>query len=421
MSAHIVLATLGSFGDLHPHMALGLGLQSRGHRVTVASSPYFAEKVNGAGLEFAPLRPDLKPDPEMIARTMDPIKGGENVIKGLMMPGLRDTYEDLLAVCDGADLLLNSDICYPAPLVAEQLGIPRIHVVLAPLTFFSAHDPGVLPPALFTRHLRGFGPWPFRLFHALGRQVTKPWVAEVHRLRQTLGIPKAGHPIFDHQFDAARVLALFSPHFAAPQPDWPPRTEATGFLYYDRREHDQALDSELAAFLDAGEPPIVATLGSVAVLAAGEFFHQTIAALAGRGHRVVLLHGLYDDALPDTLPDGFFACQYAPYSELLPRAKLVITHGGIGSMAQCLKAGKPMLVVPSCHDQPDNAVRAERLGVAKWIHQPKYAAARARTAIEALLADPAYTRQAEALGAKLRAEDGLGKAVAVVEGVLAGR
>ncbi len=420
MSSRIVLATLGSFGDLHPHIALALGLQARGHEVVLASSPYFADKVRGAGLTFAPLRPDLKPDPAMIAKTMDPAKGGEHVIRHLMMPAIRDTYADLLAVCADADLLLSSDICYPAPLVAEQFKLRRIHVVLAPLTMFSVHDPGVLPLAHWLRHLRGLGPAPYRLTNRLGRRLTLPWVAEVIRLRAELGLPPAGHPIWDDQFAADRVLALFSPLFAAPQPDWPPRTEATGFVYYDRREHDQAMPPELEEFLRAGEPPIVATLGSVAVLSPGEFFHRTIAALAGRGHRVVLLHGLYDEGLPKTLPDGFMACQYAPYSELFPRCRLIVTHGGIGSVAQCLRAGRPMLVVPSSHDQPDNAARAERLGVARWIHQPHYTATRARAAIEALLAEPAYARRAEALGAKLRAEDGLGRAVAVVEQVLAG-
>lgn len=419
MSSRIVLATLGSFGDLHPHMALALGLRERGHDVVLASSPYYADKVHGAGLAFAPLRPDLQPDPEMIAKTMDRRHGGEQVIKHLMMPCLRDTYDDLLAICDGADLLLNSDICYPAPLVAEKLGLRRIHVVLSPLTFFSAADPGVLPPAPWLRHLRGLGPWPFQLVNALARRMTRGWTAEVQRLRVDLGIPKAGDPIWDHQFDADAVLALFSPLFAAPQADWPRRTQATGFLFYDRREHDQALSPELAAFLDAGDPPIVATLGSVAVLAPGEFFRRTLDAVGDR-HRLVLLHGLYDDGLPANLPETVHACQYAPYSELFPRAKLIITHGGVGSTAQGLRAGKPLLVVPSSHDQPDNAARAERLGVARWILQDQYTAERARVAIDDLCGDSRYAARAATVGEQLRAEDGLANAVAVVEAVLAG-
>ena len=157
---------------------------------------------------------------------------------------------------------------------------------------------------------------------------------------------------------------MFSPLLAQPQPDWPPYTHITGFPLHDTDEVDPAAMRALADFLAAGEAPIVFTLGSSAVYDAGDFFERSVKIARGLNRRAVLLTGRVPENqdLP-ALPPTVFACEYAPHSCIFPHAAVNVHQGGIGTLAQALHAGRPMLVVPFSHDQPDNAERAQRVVV----------------------------------------------------------
>ena len=143
--SRIVLATIGSLGDLHPMLALALELKRRGHWATVASTAYYREKVVGLGLDFHALRPDWDPtDQELIAQCADLKSGPEVLFRRLILPHLRATYDDLVAALAGADLMIAGELVYAAPLVAEKLGLHWTSVILSPTSFFSAHDPSLL-------------------------------------------------------------------------------------------------------------------------------------------------------------------------------------------------------------------------------------------------------------------------------------
>src|SRR5580692_11711071 len=145
---HIVLATLGSLGDLHPTQALALGLQSRGHRVTIATQQMYRAKVEAEGARFHAIRPNLTPDDrEAMKLIMDARKGPEFLLKEMIFPQVRASYEDLMEAVRGADLLITHPITYAGPIVAEKTGIAWVSTVLAPLSFFSAYDPPVLAAA----------------------------------------------------------------------------------------------------------------------------------------------------------------------------------------------------------------------------------------------------------------------------------
>src|SRR5262249_15866724 len=155
-------------------------------------------------------------------------------------------------------------------------------------------------------------------------------------------------------------LALFSRLLGDKQLDWPPQTVITGFPFYDQ-DGDAGMPAELAAFLDAGPPPIVFTLGSSAVQDAGLFYEPTIAPARQLGRRAVLLVGKDSSNRPASLPEGMLAVDYAPFSELFPQAAAIVHQGGVGTTAQAMRSGRPMLVMPYAHDQPDNAARIVRL------------------------------------------------------------
>jgi UDP:flavonoid glycosyltransferase YjiC (YdhE family) len=118
------------------------------------------------------------------------------------------------------------------------------------------------------------------------------------------------------------------------------------------------------------------------------------------------------------LPDGVAVFNYAPYGELLPRAAAVVHQGGVGTTGQSLRAGIPMLVVPFNHDQPDNAARVTRLGVARNLTRESYKARRVAKELAELLGNPSYSSAAKEVGEQVRAENGAARAVDLIVGLM---
>jgi rhamnosyltransferase subunit B len=415
----VVLTTVGSLGDLHPYLAIALGLKARGHEAVLATSACYRPKVEALGLGFRAVRPDSDwiADPGVMRRVMGPL-GTVRAVCDVLLPVLRESYEDLRAAAAGADLLV-SHMPWAARLVAETTGIPWASTMITPLGFFSAHDPSVFPlaPAL-SRKLLFLGPAVWGPLLRLGKWVTRPWARPWYRFRAELGLPPTRelNPLGDSH-SPLRVLALFSKRLADRQPDWPPQTVITGFPVYDQ-DGGPGLPLALARFLDAGPPPIVFTLAISAAMVAGPFFEQSIAAARRLGRRAVLIVGPNARNRPASLPDGVVAFDYAPFSELFPRAAAVVHAGGIGTTGLALRAGRPMLVVPFAHDQPDNAARLTRLGVARTLPPGRYRAPRVAAELHRLLDDPAYARRAAAVGAEVRREDGVRVACDALEALL---
>ena len=179
----IVLATFGSFGDLHPYIALALGLKDRGHDPVVATHETYRAKVEALGVGFRPVRPNIDPstpDVELIRKVMDLRKGPEVVI-GLFMAALRDSYDDTLAAAEGAGLLVAHPLTFTARMVAETTGVRWASTILAPMGFLSAHDPPIIPAAPWIlRPLRRFGPVVYGPVFRLARRVARRWGAAYH-------------------------------------------------------------------------------------------------------------------------------------------------------------------------------------------------------------------------------------------------
>lgn len=421
--SRIVLATSGSFGDLHPYLAIGLGLKNRGYDVTIASAGTYHAKVTGEGLRFHAIRPDIAPslyDRDVFRHANDLRNGAQYLIKELVLPHIAEMYDDLLDVCDGADLLLIHPILFAAPVAAEKLKLKWMSVALAPSTFVSVYDPPVLPPFPWLHHLRHFGPWPTRLVFELFRKITRPWMRPVDDLRRRVGVPPAErHPLQDGMMSPFGTLACFSSIFGKPQPDWPVNTQITGFPFYDRRAPHEHMEPDLREFLERGEPPVVFTLGSSAVIDPGSFYRDSFEAIAQLGRRAVFLTGGDPANRPlGQLHPAVFFSEYAPYSELFPKCAAVVHQGGVGTIAQGLRAGVPMLVVPFMHDQPDNAFRVQRLGVARVLARHSYNSEGAAAELNTLLNDRRYASNAQAAAAQILAEDGVAQACQAIESVV---
>lgn len=114
-------------------------------------------------------------------------------------------------------------------------------------------------------------------------------------------------------------------------------------------------------------PPTVFTLGSSAAEVARPFCEHSVTAAKRLGRRAVIIVGKNTGHRPIDLPDGVIACDYAPFSELFPRAAVIVHAGGIGTTGLAMRSGRPMLVVPYVHDQFDNAARVARGRIARTI------------------------------------------------------
>ena len=422
----IVFSTYGTFGDVNPLIALSLELKRRGHTPVLAIPEMFRPKVEPLGIEFARVRPDQDPtDTRLIAMIYDIKRGTETGLREFLFPALRESYTDLLAAVEaegGADLLVTGELAYAGPIVAEKTGLPWASYVLAPFSFFSAYDPPVLPPYPKLARVQERVPALGHIVARFARFVTRKWPEPVYALRRELGLPRGKDPIFDAKHSERLALALYSSVMGAPQPDWPRSAKITGFAFYDGAGDEGRLPEHLAAFLENGPAPLVFTLGSAAVMNAGDFYEQSAQAAEMLGQRAVLLVGADDRNLPKRkLPETICVARYAPYSKIFPRASVVIHQAGIGTTAQALRAGRPMLVMPYSHDQPDNARRVRRLGVAEVLGRKHYGARPAARLIEKLLSDNAYQVRAGAAAATVLAEDGAVAACDALETLLARR
>jgi len=409
----ILLTTLGSLGDLHPYIAVGLGLRERGHAVTIATSEIYRPKVEGEGLRFHPIRPDLGlliDNPDVLRRVVHPRTGTEYVFRKLILPWVERSFEDTLEAARYVDLIVGHPIAFATPTVAEYLKKPWVSIALQPSIFLSAHDPPAVSGAPFLTPLFSLGPGFSRLFLRFARSIVGRWGAPLNALRSKLGLREFANPLLDDMFSPYGTQAWFSSLLARPKSDWPGRTAITGFPFYDKLEPGLGLSPDLARFLDAGPAPIVFTLGSSAVFDAGGFYAESLAAARKTGRRAVLLIGRDPRNAPSIpVPDGVFVTEYAPYSELLPRAAATVHQGGIGTTAQALRAGNPMIVVPWSHDQPDNAIRVKRLGVGRVIPRGRYRADRVARELKRLLTGE-YAAAARATAGEMEREDGVAAA-----------
>jgi len=420
----IVLSNIGTYGDTNPLIAIALELKRRGHVPVMALPAVYQPKIRPLGLEFHPVRPDIDPSNSVLVEMVyDVKKGTEHGLRDFLFPSLRQSYDDLLHAAtqpERADLLLIGELNYAGPLVAEVTSIPWASYVLAPISFFSAFDPPVLPMyprlARADKTVPGLG----HVIRRLARFVSRKWPEPIYSLRSELGLPRGANPLFDAKHSPYLVLALFSTVLGEEQKDWPPNTLITGFCYYDADAGNATLSPVLEDFLSNGEPPVVFTLGSAAVLAAGNFYEFSARAAIRLGIRAVLLIGSDPRNHPrQALPPHICVAEYAPYSALFSRAAMVVHQGGVGTTAQCLRAGKPMLIMPYSHDQPDNARRMRRLKVARMITRANYTPLRVARKLKAMLANRQIARRAELVANRLQHEDGVRSACDALEALYA--
>lgn len=415
----LLIATVGSFGDVHPYLAIALEAKARGHQVTFATCAHYKEKIESEKLRFVAIPPDLSGfefNEEARRRVMHPIDGSRYVIQEVFLPPIEEAYRILLEEAANADVLLGSTFALGIPLAAYKTKKPWFTSYLQPAAIFSIYDPPQVPAMPIMPWLRRFGTWPIRILKDFSNRGNRYFLKKLYELARRERIPSSAIPDIFGGASPYGNLILFSKHFMEPTPDFPQPFTQCGFPFYDKQDaHSATLPAPLEKFLNNGEPPIVFTLGTSAVLDPGRFFDEAAEAIHKTNRRgVLLVSKLHAEKYRTYNSTNLCIVDYAPHSQLMPRAHINIHQGGVGTTAQALRAGRPMIVVPFSHDQPDNAMRVERLGVSQTIGRNQLNAQRLIETINTLAA-PQYATAAQHLAEKIRTEQAPQQAVNTLE------
>jgi rhamnosyltransferase subunit B len=397
---------------VHPFIALGQALRARGHRATILTNPYFQDLIEAQGLEFLPVGRiedvgSALADPNLWHAR----RGFEVVARRVILPAIGEVYR-LLEARAGADTVIAaSSISLGARLAQEKLGIPAATVHLQPTVIRSYVEQGLFGNVRISKSQpmwfkRAF----FRLIDwaAIDRVIKRP----LNEFRASLGLAPIDR-VFDRWLHSPQcVIAFFPAWFAPPQSDWPPNTHQVGFPLWDAAGNMDA-EPGLGEYLESGAPPVLFTPGSAASTMQ-RYFRESVEAVRHLGVRAMLVTN-FPEQLPRYLPSGMKAFGYLPFSGVLPHAALMVYHGGIGTLAQTVKAGIPHLVVPSAHDQFDNGWRIRQLGLGRCVPQTRYSAARAASEIDAILHDTRMRERCREWAARIDSSAALARACDLIE------
>lgn len=410
----VAILTLGSRGDVQPYIALGKGLQQAGYNVVLVTAEQFGGFVREHGLEFAPI------DRNFLG-LLD-TKAGQGVFEGgsrlkvmqMALPIMRQVLHDSWMGAQGSDAIIYHQKILAGYHIAEKLGIPAFMAMPFP----------VYPTRAFANPITSTKMPSFlnRLSYVINSGGKAPFMRMINKWRsETLGLPPRGVFATEATLPDGRplsVLHAYSPSVVPIPEDWPPHVTVTGYWFLDTPDGWQP-PAELQSFLDSGPPPVYVGFGSMTSNDPAAKVAMIIEALRLAGQRGIIASGL-PDYRPDTLPGFIYLLDQAPHEWLFPRTAAVVHHGGAGTTAAGLKAGRPTVVAPFFGDQMFWGHRVLALGVGpEPIAQKRLTAEKLAQAIELATGNPEMRARAEALGHQLRAEDGVAVAVGSIGRYLA--
>ena len=334
-----------------------------------------------------------------------------------ILPTLPVNVAELREICQEADLLISVASQFAASIVAEMLQIPWIAVILTPSTLPSASiaaQPMPVPlPAPLQRLSNRFS-W-FLGGIVLRRIVDNP----VNQLRRTFSVPSHANLMWTGNLSPRLTALAVSPAFLPRRDDWPEYIQLTGFCFWDG-VGDWQFPETLKAFLQGGKPVVAVTAGTVASDDRALFvpyYKVSTESILACGARALLINAPDIDVSPEQR-EQVLHLPFAPFSQVFPACAAVIHHGGIGTIAQCLRAGVPSLVVPGGMDQPFNAAQVMQCKAGLWIPRKRYTSRRAEQALQTLFSLPMYQEQARKVQAQMLQENGVAALGAAVEQVL---
>lgn len=404
----VVLTTAGSLGDLYPVLSIARSLDRMGMEVRLLLSPDDCDVARSWGLLATPVGPTKAQIAADLGVSFDKLaddffRNPLPFLRRVVIPSIPETLPQIEEACIGAACVAGTVLTFAAAIASERAGLPFVPLTLQPALAFSALDPprgpGLDLAVRDPRNLVTRG-WNRAVMGAAKTVLRAGLSLPLNELRAGLDLPPhQGTPMVDPGMESVPIrLGLWSETFAPIPDDAPPGLITVGFPRAPLGE----LSTSVQAWLDAGPPPLVVTLGSVAQGIGGpSFWDEAVRLARALGLRSVLLHG------QARVPDGLdiLPLPHAPHGPLFPQAAAILHHGGMGTAAEALRSGRPQLVVPIGGDQPDNAARLGRMGMAVTLPRRRFKATRAVPLLRGLLERFDYAHATD-LAERIAHEDG---------------
>jgi sterol 3beta-glucosyltransferase len=386
-SVRAVLANFGTSGDLIPFLVLADELRRHNHQPVLAFSPNCKAHIESLGMEYFPLGPDLLAAQRNInAAMMRPPGSAEEMFQLVapLMSAMPQIYEELSRVSASSDVLICGSSLPVGRIVHEVTGIPFVSIQLS--------------------HFGAAGTSPFQEACAL----------YINQFRARHRLPALGSPLTDDSFSPQLSLFAMSRHVQPPQVNWPGHYHMTGY-FFPEDEIWQPSDA-LRKFIEAGEPPVVITFGSMEHEDPEALTRLLVKSIDLLHCRAVIQHG-WSGLGASRLPSNIFATDFIPHDWLFQRAACIVHAGGGGTAGMVFRSGAPSVFVPhTAFDQAYWALIAEDLGcAAPAIPYQSLSAERLADAISTILTNPQYRQNAMELSLKIRSEGGVRVARRLIE------
>lgn len=422
---NIFINTLGSRGDVQPYVALGQGLQAAGHTVTICTAARFEQFITDHGLAYGYMNDEVLAlvDSEEMREIMGNTTNAWGALQATMKlsgrvgPLQRMMLEDSGRAAEAAnpDLIIFHPKAYGGPHFAEKFGIPAILAPTLPQFVPTAEFPAIGFPNL------NLGGWYNRLSYSMTTRLTVLGVGgHTNRWRKANGLPtqpRGTNFLLKLNGKPIPVLHPLSAHVLRVPGDWPAHIHAAGYWFLDSPRDWQPTPA-LQAFLAAGAAPVYVGFGSMVGTNPRQLTETIIAALQAAGVRGILATG-WGGLEADDLPETIFKLDEAPHEWLFPQMRAIVHHGGAGTTAASLRAGKPTVISPYFGDQPFWGERVHALGVGpKPLPQKNLAVADLAEAIHTAVNDPLMRQKAEVIGEQIRNEQGIARAISILEAIV---
>lgn len=407
-SLRVVLATVGSRGDVQPMLAIAQALAERGHVPVIAAPANFADWVSGLGFEFYPVGIDMQAF----------LSQNRHLMTGNPVTLVRDTVaffreqiplqaEHLLAICEGADAMLFGGLAIAAPSVAQHLQIPLMGVLFTTCVLPSSQHP---PPNI---PWHGLWPWLNQMAWGVNRVMAGMVLrTPFNALRARLRLPRIDE-VHRHLTDAAPLVIAADEVLFPADPAWQGRYRYANFLFMD---DPQPLDPGLDAWLRDGLPPVYVGFGSMSGKGTERIGRMLVDALGATGRRCLIGAG-WAGLGSGAVPSDWRVVHDVPHAQLFPRVALVVHHGGSGTTAQALRAGAPQVLLPLILDQFHHAHRLYCAGLApRPVPMERITAPALAQAMQSAMRLPAGPREAAA--ARLRTSDARAQFVRLLEALV---